>query len=754
MNHLTPMLNNRERSYGRRIPQINPTDQMMSEEDWISFAGLLRVVKIHWRTILAATCIAASLATLVTFLLVPLYTGSALVMVDERQNHVFSSDSDPSVLSDVPADPSSIASQVQVLQSRALVAQVVDKLKLVDDPEFTGTKHDIVSVISGALSQLMTVFQVGKYDARQLTAAQKRREAVISQVQGKLDVHSMGLSTVIEIDYRSASAVKAARIANAVADTYVDDQTEAKTNASESASKWLTSRVGQLTRQMASADAAVQQYKAENGLIDTSTGTPLTDQQLGDLTSQLVAAEGNEAEAEAKLARVKQLIHSGNSADVTEVVDSPLITQLREQEATLIQQKADLSSRYGPLHPKMQDIKAQIRDLDGKIREEVNRVAGTVSNEVSVAAARVGQLKHDMAQLSSSTNTQNQARVKLGQLEASASATHALYQSYLNRLMQTQQQASLDVPAVHVASAAPIPLAPTFPKKNLIIGASIPAGFLLGLLIALISDRMCNGFRSSSELETAIGLVALTTVPDIDSSSRSLREMAMQTVSHPQSQFSEAIRGLEIDLNPSEEEMSVGKAILVTSALPGEGKTTMAVNLARCLSLAGYRTVIVDADMRRPRVAAALGLQMVRHSLKDYLLKRCTLEDVLIPDPHSPLVAVVAVHAGDAAHHIGSPSMSAAIDRLRNIADFVVIDSPPVLAVHDAKLLSKMSDGVYFVVRWEKTPRDAVALAVKSLRAFGAKLLGAVLVRADAKQYQYYAYGYTGVPALLTYYDR
>jgi polysaccharide biosynthesis transport protein len=754
MNYLYPMSDNDEPSYERHGYDGVLPQQMTDDEEWLSLTGLIRVVKIHWRRIVATTCVVVGMAVVATFMLVPRYTGSALVMVDERQNHVFNDRSDPSVLSDVPADPSSIASQVQVLQSRSLVAQVVDKLHLVNDLEFSGAGSGIGAIISHVVSWSLSLLQSHGANTSHLTTAQMKREAVINNVLSRLDVRSMGLSTVIEVDFSSASATKAARVANAIADTYVDDQTEAKANASESASIWLNARVRQLAQQTAAADADVQQYKAQNGLVDTSTGTPLTDQQLGDLTTQLVVAQGNEAEAEAKLARVQQLIRSGNSADVTEVVDSPLITQLREQEATLIQQRADLSSRYGPLHPKMQDIQAQLRDLKSKIAEEVNRVAGTVSNEVSIAAAHVSELKHDMTQLSSTTNTQDKARVKLGELEATASAAHQLYQAYLNRLMQTQQQASLDIPAVHVASTASVPLAPNSPNKTLIIGASVPGGLLLGLLFALIADRMCSGFRSANELESVLGLSVLATVPDVGAKARSIGGMAMHVVAHPQSQFSESIRGLEIVLSPPENGISTGKAVLVTSALPSEGKTTIAVNLARRMALAGHRTIIVDADLRRPKVAAALGLKMVRHNLTDYLLKRCTLDDVLAPDPHSALLAVAASHVIDAADHIGSAAMPALISKLRQIADIVVIDSPPVLAVHDARLLAKMSDGVLFVVRWEKTPRETVMLAVKSLRTFGAKLIGTVLVRTNAKQYQYYAYGYSGVPALVTYYNK
>ena len=180
----------------------------------------------------------------------------------------------------------------------------------------------------------------------------------------------------------------------------------------------------------------------------------MMDRQLNELTSQLIQAQGTEAEARAKLTRVKQLVQSGHSADVTAVVDLPLITQLRQQETALLQQKSALSTTYGPLHPNMQNIERQVGELQAKISEEVNRVIGTVSNDVSVAGAHVDALKDGMAKATSYATGQNRARVKLGELEANAASAHALYQSYLDRLKQTQQQTSLRISTSRLASPA------------------------------------------------------------------------------------------------------------------------------------------------------------------------------------------------------------------------------------------------------------------------------------------------------------
>jgi capsular exopolysaccharide synthesis family protein len=256
-------------------------------------------------------------------------------------------------------------------------------------------------------------------------------------------------------------------------------------------------------------------------------------------------------------------------------------------------------------------------------------------------------------------------------------------------------------------------------------------------------------------VEATLGLPVLATIPEVRVRRRSLKEVVLQGLRHPQSHFSEAIRGLEISLSfhaAKAPKDGTGRAILITSALPAEGKTTTAISLARRLATSGHRVVVIDADLRRPAVATALGLRNIRYSLSDYLTLRCSLDDALIPDPHSALMALPATSTSDAAELINSPAMASLVERLRQIADFVVIDSPPVLAVNDARLLAQITDGTVLVVRWEKTPRDAVSHAVNSLRELRTGLIGAALSRTNVKQHQYYTFGYTGVPALADYY--
>jgi capsular exopolysaccharide synthesis family protein len=230
-----------------------------------------------------------------------------------------------------------------------------------------------------------------------------------------------------------------------------------------------------------------------------------------------------------------------------------------------------------------------------------------------------------------------------------------------------------------------------------------------------------------------------------------VRDVAGQIVSKPLSSMAETIRGLQMRLSlPHGDEPHV---VVVTSALPGEGKTSIAACLARQAALSGRRAVLVDGDLRRPNVHAALGIGRFRHGLVSYLDQECMLDDALVPDPKSPLLSLPATHTRNAPQLIASDQMEKLISRLRKVADIVIIDSPPVLAVNDANLLAQFADTTLFVVRWEKTPREVAMQAVKSLREVGAPLAGVVLMRADTMRYQYYNYGYNASLAYAKYFE-
>ncbi len=303
------------------------------------------------------------------------------------------------------------------------------------------------------------------------------------------------------------------------------------------------------------------------------------------------------AQKQAIYDRVTALVKSGHGADISQVVTSPLIVQLRTQQADLIRQEAQLASRYGPLHPKMIDIESQRHNLEDKIAQEVTRIVGTVANDVAIARAQVKALESNLKQSEGQASGQNMTRVKLKALQVNAISTRSMYESFVTRLRETQNQEAIQVPDAHVISRALVPVAPTSPHRILIFCASIPAGLLFGLFIALLVERFGPAFRRKA-VQLFRGLPVLAKIPDSD-----VRYAADQ----PLSAFSEAVDGLVAKL------ASLGsgqgaRVIAVTSAEAGEGKTAIAVGLARAAAKRGFRTIILDGNLQWPELARTLGI--------------------------------------------------------------------------------------------------------------------------------------------------
>jgi capsular exopolysaccharide synthesis family protein len=725
-----------------------PSEASPHNEAVFDLTDLLRIVRVRQKIIFGTAITVVVLATIVLFNLTPLYDATALVMLDQRQNKV---EDVGAVLSGLATDPTSIENQVQILRSRSLMSRVIDKLHLDEDSEFGVSKPGLFGSVTYYLNPVHW-FGPGASTVSDEQKAQEARNKIIDRLLSRLDVVSVGRSSAIRINFESASAEKAERICNAIADAYAEDQLNAKFDATQKATSWLADRIQQLSNQVQAADAAVQQYKAENGITETAGGGSIIDQQTAALSAQLITARSDLAEQEAKYSRVSEMQKSGHSADISEVVGSPLIAQLRGQESDLIRQEGELSSKYGPRHPKMLDIEAQKRNLDSKIDEEVQRVVQTVANDVAVARARVGSLQASLNGLEGASSVQGKAKIKLSQLEAAATSSRSLYEAFLGRFKEAEGQEGIQTPDARIISRAEIPVVPSFPNKLLTFGVAIPGGLLLGFVLAMLAERLDAGFRTTAQIERLLGVPVLTTLPEIARAGIVSENAADRVIDKPMSSFAEAVRGLRMGLVMSNVDKRP-KVVLVTSSVPDEGKTTVAISLARLAARTGEKVILIDGDLRRPSVAKSLSLPPDCKGILDLLTGDAWLEQCVSADPRSTAhILTAAKGAASPPDLLGSITMSRLINGLRSYYDLIVIDSAPLLPVNDTKILAQIADAVVFVVRWERTPRDAVVMGARHLMDVKAPVAGIVLSRADIERYKYYSYGYQDYYSYNKYY--
>jgi uncharacterized protein involved in exopolysaccharide biosynthesis len=366
-----------------------------SPRELFNATSLIRLLRCRARLIATVAIVFLTVTTVVTFALTPRYTAEAIITLDERKNSVTDADA---VLSSLTGDAATVQNQIQILQSRSLLARVIDKVHLQDEPalnpalEYTpqfAALHDNAT-FKWLTAQWDFWFRSPVYNRAPEEAAQDKNNEIIDRLLRGLTVSTAGFSPAIEIKFTSTNPQQAARVANAIVDAYMEDQLNAKLEATKHATKFLSDRLNELGAQVKSADAAVTQFRAGNDLLDQGSGISSVDQQLTTLNSQLVLAQLELTDQTAKAARIRGLQTTRN-ADLTPVVDSPLIAQLRTEESTLQRQEAELSTKYGPRHPKMIDLQSQKASLQRKIQEEVGRVGRATSNDVATRQIAAGR---------------------------------------------------------------------------------------------------------------------------------------------------------------------------------------------------------------------------------------------------------------------------------------------------------------------------------------------------------------------------
>lgn len=679
------------------------------------FGDFLRVLDERRALIRNITILVCGLTLLAVMSLPTLYSTSSVVMLDQRKNNVADLSS---VLSALPTDPSSVQNQIQLLSSRELALRVISRLKLYDDPEFNPTLK------SGNSLNLIGLLNPANWFPSQQTAASSPdylRDAIVSNFLSHLDVSALGLSTSITVTYTARDPAKAARIANAVADAYTEDQVATKVAAARNATQWLTDRMHQMAQQIQVEESAVEQYKAQNNLVESTEGDSLVEQQLAAINAQLVAAQSDVAEKQATYDRVAAVIRSGNAADISQIVASPTIVALRAQEADLVRQEADLSTRYGSNHPKMLAIQTQKRDLEQKVSEEVTRIAGSIANDVAVARVHVSSIEASLARVVKQAGGDSMARVKLNALEANVASTRIMYKSFVSRLRATQDQDDIQNPEARVISRAPIPTTPSSPHRVLFVAASIPAGLLLGILAALLAEKM----QAPALRPDIRPRAAAPALPNVLAELPAVADMraAGVVIDQPGAPYSQALSLLLSQIIARG--FGQGKIVVLTSPAADAGKSVVALALARAASLRGLRTILMDGDFERPFIASALGIRGTGATLGEILSGAVPLSSALHKDPRSN--ALILSAAQPAGHQPWAANkMGNLLGYLRQNCDLVLIDAAPV--PRSASGLTQLSDQIVLIAQGG-SPQFVLDGAMRALASHGAPAPGLVITR-------------------------
>jgi polysaccharide biosynthesis transport protein len=742
----------------------------------VDLSKIIGFVKASRRTIACWTILGLVFALVYAVTATPEYTAVANLMMDSRKLQVFKDDP---VVDDGPAtDAAEIESQVEIIRSKTIALAVVRKLKLTGDPEFVVEKPNFVMTLVRAA--------LGLGALQNVKSEQEREREASSTLQSNLSVRRVGVTYVLEISYRAKSPDKAANIANSIAENYILNQLEVKYEATKRASVWLQDRIQELRTQSSVAAKAVEEYKAENNIVGTGNGGLLSERQLQELNSQLIIATAHTAEMSAKLERIKAVLASPAPDEalgtVSDTLTNPVILRLRNQFLDARKQEADISSRFGANHVSAVNLRNAMHELQHSIILELQRIADGYQSDYEIAKTREESIRSSLQELIKQADSSGQAQVSLSELESSANTYRTIFENFLQKFTEAVQQQSFPVSEAQVISQAEPPAGKSFPKTTLLLLLGVFVGGACGVAHAVVVRNLDRTVRTPREFEDTCNMDCLSLIPAIpvdseagttdhfgsrsvdqtdaaegtkrstatlpkivplsmisstvDASIRLIQSTGRlrRSVTAPLSRFTESLRAVKTSVDLVGLTRSL-KVIGMMSALPNEGKSTVAANLAGLFAASGQKTLLIDCDLRNPSLSKGLAPQATR-GLLEVLQGTAKVDDVLWSDPETGLKllpAVVKRWVTNSSDLLGSARMKDTLSALSKEFDCIIVDLPPLGAVVDARTISPQIDGFVMVVEWGKTRLDVLEEALANLGSIEDRIIGGVLNKVDFK---------------------
>ena len=701
----------------------------------------LLILRKHQWLILSFLLTVVTIVSIATFRMRPVYIARATIEIDRENNNILPFQGTDAYDSMMDLD-NYIETQSKVLTSETLALQTIRNTGLAANPEFSAGGIPSEAIATGSL-------------------ANQKRPPEVAAFLSSLSVKRIPSSRLMEVSYESTDPVLAARILNAHLENFKAQNIQSRYEATLEATRFLTSQLNELKLTVKQSEDARINYERQNQIWSVDDKSNITTQRLADLDKQLTDAQGETLKKQALYEYAK----AGDIDAVPEIRADPLLQDLQKKRAELAVQFTEAVNQYGPNFPKVQRFQAQIKEVDDQIARESKGIVLQLESDYREAKQREELIRQALEMQKAETNNMAEKMVQYNILKRESEADKTLYEGLLTKLKEAGISEGLKSSNLRVVDPAMIPSYPARPAKARNIALAFLVGLVGGIGLALLREYLDNTVKTPDDIETLTRLPSLAVVPAFGDGSGHKRRMGIfggpSTNGHekrielvaqhlPKSQMSEAFRALRTALLLSQPDHPP-QVILVTSALPREGKTTAAANLAVTLAQLGDKTVLVDADLRKPGVGRLLNLGTGKYAgLSSYLAGVSTLDLVTVPHPAIPNLAAIPTGPlpPNPADLLSSHKLADAIAELRTKYKFVVIDSPPIMAATDAVILSVQADGVLLVVRSGETPKEAFTRARDLLISVKSRLLGVVLNAVDASapdyyySYRYYPYSY------------
>ncbi len=685
------------------------------------------LIRRHQFRILGFSLVATILAALVIFTLPSIYQADATLLIEAKDAKVVRIEE----VYDVGSNRSEyFFTQFEVLKSRQLAEKVIEKLSLMNSPVFNPPVGESDGLGFGFL----------KSDP---ATEDEIRQAVLQRFVEGLEVKPVRNTQLVKISFSSTDPQLAADIINTLGATYIENDLEARLDMTKQAATWLNSRMAGLRENLQQAEKALQDYREQENLVDDSGVGNLATRELNEITLKLVEARRKRSESGNIVAQIQGKDYSSLPA----VLQQTLVQHLKETEAEAAQKLEQLSKRYGPKHPKIIEAKSQLEAARSSSSQQMSRVIEGVRHDYEIAKATEEALSAEMEKKKGELQGVNRKTYRLSELQRAVEVNRQLYDTFFSRVKETSETADLQSAHARIIDKAIVPKLPVSPKRMLLLFVAVVLSLLAGVFLAFAKEMLDNTIKNPDDIRTRLGEQLLGLLPMMKDR-RESTEASITFVKDSRGTFSESIRTIRTGVVLSGLD-SPHKVLVVTSSVPGEGKTVISSNLAIAFGQMG-KVLLIDADMRRPSVAKSLGLSLSAPGLSNLVAETAEARQCIHRLEH---LGIDVIPAGlvppNPLELLSSKRFAAVMASLEKHYDRIIIDSAPCEVVSDALVLSTFANAVIYVVRADSTHSKAVKSGVGRLRNAGAPLTGIVLNQVDIeKGTRYGGYYYGG------YYDQ
>jgi polysaccharide biosynthesis transport protein len=702
----------------------------------------LLILRKHQWLILSFLLAVVTIVSIATFRMQPVYSTTARVEIDRENSNVLPFQGADSYDYIMDSD-NYIETEAKILTSETLALQTIRSTGLASHPEYSSSEGPSEALASGSL-------------------ANHKRPSELAAFLGSLSVKRVPNSRLLDVTFESTDPQLAARVVNAHIENFREQNFRSRYQAIAQASSWLADQLDELKGKVQRSEDARLEYERKNQIWELDDKQNITTQRLADLNKELTDAQSERMKKQA----LYEFAKSADADAVPEMRSDVVLQELGKKRSEVNAQYTDALAQYGPNFPKVQRLQGQIKEIEQLVDGEKKAIIEQMGNDFNAARQREMLLSQALDQQKVEANQMAERLVEYNILKREAEANKTLYDGMLTKLKEANIAGALKSSNIRVVDAAMVPSYPARPAKARNIALAFIVGLVGGIGLALLREYLDNTVKTPDDIETLARLPSLAVVPAFSDSNGNGRRgllKGVQTATNghdkrielvaqhlPKSQMSEAFRALRTALLLSQADHPP-QVILVTSALPREGKTTAAANLAVTLAQLGDRTLLIDADLRKPGVGRLLNLTDGKYAgLSSYLAGVSSLDLVTVPHPAIPNLAAIPTGPlpPNPADLLSSHKLADAVSELRTKFKFIVIDSPPIMAATDAVILSVQADGVLLVVRSGETPKEAFTRTRDLLTSVKCRMLGVVLNAVDSSapdyyySYRYYPYSY------------